>query len=80
MNGKCNKKLLDHATQSTADAFQTASKRAIQKTAETLLIELQGLQNTHNKIIQKHLQMSMIKKYIKKDIYLQKKERKLLII
>ena len=80
MNGKCNKKPLDLATQSTTDAFQTASKRAIQKTAETLLIELQGLQNTHNKIIQKHLQMSMIKKYIKKDIYLQKKERKFLII
>ena len=70
MNGKCNKKL---ATQSTTDAFQTASKRAIQKTTETVLIELQGLQNIHNKIIQKHLQMSMIKKYIKKDIYLQKK-------
>ena len=32
------------------------------------------------KIIQKQLQMRMIKKYLKKDIYLQKKDRKLLTI
>ena len=29
-----SKKLLDHAEQSTTDAFKTASERAIQKTAE----------------------------------------------
>ena len=34
----------------------------------------------HNKIIQRQLQMSMIKKYLKKDIYLQKKDKKLLMI
>ena len=34
----------------------------------------------HNKIIQKKLQIRMIKKYLKKDIYLQKKGNKLLII
>ena len=35
MSGKCNKKLLDHAKQSaTENYFKTASKRAIQITAE----------------------------------------------
>ena len=37
-------------------------------------------QKIHNKIIQKQLQMRMIKKYIKKDIYLRKKYKKLLMI
>ena len=41
--------------------------------------KLQMFQEIHNKIIQMQLQMSMIKKYLKKDIYLQKKYRKLLI-
>ena len=31
---KYSQKLLDHAKQSATDAFKTASKRAIQKTAE----------------------------------------------
>ena len=34
MNGKNSQKLLDHAKQSATDALETASKRAIQKTAE----------------------------------------------
>ena len=40
----------------------------------------QKFQKIHKKIIQKQLQMRMIKKYLKKDIYLQKKDLKLLII
>ena len=35
-------------------------------------MELQKSQKLHNKIIQKQLKMSVIKKYLKKDIYLQK--------
>ena len=35
LSGKYSQKLLDHAQQSATDAFKTASKRAIQKTAET---------------------------------------------
>ena len=35
-----------------------------------LLIKLRGFQKIHSKIIQRQLQMSMIKKYLKKDIYL----------
>ena len=34
MSGKYSHKPLDHAKQSAADAFKTASKRAIQKAAE----------------------------------------------
>ena len=34
LSGKYNQKLLDHAKQYATDALKTASKRAIQKTAE----------------------------------------------
>ena len=34
LSGKYNKKLLDHAKQSTKDAFRTTSRRAIQETVE----------------------------------------------
>ena len=36
-------------------------------------------EEVHHRIIQKQLQMNIIKKYLKKDIYLQKKHRKLLM-
>ena len=88
VRGKYSQKLLYHANYSAKDAIKTASKRLIQKTAEATfkskviksLIKLQKSQKIHNNIIQKELQMSMIKKYQKKDIYLQKKGRKLLMI
>ena len=35
LSNKYSKKLLDGAKKSTTDAIKTASKRAIQKTAET---------------------------------------------
>ena len=79
-------KLLDHAKVSATDAFKTASKRAIQKTAE------ESCDLIDNKIANKitktpknslennseTVKMSMIKKYLKKDIYFQKKDKKLL--
>ena len=34
LSGKYSQKLLNHAKQSATDVFKTASKRAIQKTAE----------------------------------------------
>ena len=34
---------------------------------------VEQLKKVYNRIIQKQLQMNMIKKYLKKDIYLQKK-------
>ena len=38
------------------------------------------VQKIDNKVIQRQLQMRMIKKYLKKDKYLQKKDNKLLMI
>ena len=43
-------------------------------------MKLQKSQKRHNRIIQKQLKMNLINKCVTKDIYLQKKERKLLII
>ena len=72
LSGKYSENLLDHAKQSATDAIKTSSEGVIQKTAETTG-DLIG-------IIQKQLQMHAIKKYLKKDIYLQKKNRKLMMI
>ena len=38
------------------------------------------VQKIDNKVIQRQLQMKMIKKYLKKDKYLEKKDNKLLMI
>ena len=84
---KHSQKFLDHAKKSATDALKTASKRTIQKTAaatvdligKKLLIKSQKFQTIHKKIIQRQLQISMIKKFLEKDIYLQKKDRKLLM-
>ena len=83
MRGKCSLELFDHARQSATDAFITASKRAIQKTSEATgdlianktdtKISLKYILKTQSKIIQRQLQISMIMKYLKKDMYLQKK-------
>ena len=35
----------------------------------------QNFQKVHKKIIQTQLQMKMIKKYLKKDVYLQKRQK-----
>ena len=43
-------------------------------------MKLRKLQKTHNNIIQRKLQMSIVKKYLKKDLHLQRKDRKLLMI
>ena len=45
-----------------------------------LLAKLQKCQKIHKKIIPRELQMRMIKKYLKTDIYLQKRDQKFLII
>ena len=87
LSGTYRQKLLDHANQSATDAFKTSSKSVIQKTGEAIggLIGNKIIDKSikiikrDSKVIQKHLQMSMIKKYLKKDIYLQKEDRKLLM-
>ena len=82
------KKPLDYAKQPATDALKTSSKSVIQKTAEAT-DDLVGIeianritksQKVHYRLIQEQLQMNMLKKYQKKDIYLQKIYRKSLII
>ena len=69
MSNKYGQKLAETAKQSAIDAIKTASKRAIQKTAETTLFG--------NKIADKITRS--IRKYQKKDIFLQKKGNKMLM-
>ena len=82
--GKYNQKHLDHAKQSATDILNPSSRRVIQKKQVILLvikllIKLRGFKKIRNKIIQRQSKMSMIKKYFKKEIYLQKKNKKLLM-
>ena len=89
MSSKYNQNVLDHAKQSTTDTFKTASIKAIQKAAEAtgdlignnIADRITGISKKSQKqfFIQKQLQMSMIKKYLTKDIHLQKKDRELLM-
>ena len=88
MSRKYSQQLSDDAKQSAANALKTTSKRVIQKTIEAtadltvnkIANRIQKFQNIHNKMIQRQLQMNMIKKYLRKDKYLQKKDKKLLMI
>ena len=80
-------KLLDHVKQSATDALKTSSKRVIQKTSEAtgdsignkIANKITQTKKVHEQIIQRPLSMSMIKKNQKKDVYLQKKDKKLLM-
>ena len=74
MSGKYRPKYsLDHAEKSSRDAVKISSKRVIYKTAEAT-DDLIG-----NKLLTdlQKLQLSMLKKYLKKDMFFQKKEKKL---
>ena len=81
------KKLLDHAKQSETDVIKTSEKEELKKQPKhvviclviKLLIKSQKLQKIKNKVIQRQLKVSMIKKYVMKDIDLQKKDKKLLM-
>ena len=80
LSGKYSKKLIHYAKQFATNAFKTASKRAIQETGEESgdvignIAKLQKFQKLRNKIIQTQLQMSIIKKYLKKDIHISKRK------
>ena len=82
-SGKYSQNLLDRIKQSATDALKMSSKRVIQKTTETTgdLIDSK-IANTITKIHKispqnnsETSQMNLIKKCLKKDIYLQKKDR-----
>ena len=89
MNGKYSQNLLDHAKQSATDALKTSTKSVIQKTAEAT----GGLigNKTANKVtkVSRNSQQNNLdtftnendeEKHLKKDIYLHKKDKKLLMI
>ena len=88
ISNKYSKKIVDSAKKSATDAIKTASKRAIQKPAEAtgdlignkiadkIKTELHSSTSKNLKICTK---MKLIMKFQKKDIYLHKKENKLLV-
>ena len=83
VNGIFSQKLFDRAKRSTKCALKTSSERFIQKTAEATGDQIGNkiadrITKIHGRITQKQLKMSTIKKYLKEDVYLQKKEKKLL--
>ena len=79
MSNKYSQRLVGTANKSAADPVKTASKRAIQKTAEATG-DLFG-----NKIADKirsaskNHKMKLIMKYLKRDIFFQKKDKRLLM-
>ena len=87
LSGKYVQKFLGNAKISATNALKISSRRVTQKRAEAIgdLVDnkiankSQMFQKIHNKIIQKQLQSGMMKKYLKKDIYL-KKDKKVLMI
>ena len=86
LTAKYSHKLLDHAKQSATEALKSASRSAIQKTLLIKsLIELQKAQKFHHRTVQKQLKMNqkmedLITKLLNKNLYLQNKDSKLLII
>ena len=94
MSNKYSQKFADTAKKSATDAIKTASKRAIQKTAEAtgdlignkIADKIMGKPSlkditsaSKNHIMKKYSQMKLIMKYRKRDTFLQKKDKKLLM-
>ena len=76
LSGKYSQKVIDSAKKLTTDVLKVASKRAIQKTPEATG-DLIG-DKIADKII-KASQKKLMIKYQEKDVYLQKKDNKLLM-
>ena len=82
------KKPLNHQKQSAIDTLKTTSEGVIKKKQKQivilliirLLMKLPKSQKIRNRIIQKQLQIRTITKYLKKELHLQKRDKKLLII
>ena len=87
LNSKYRQKPLDHAEKKQLqmsnlaqnEQFKKQQKQMMIWLVKKLLLELKKFPTIHKRIIQKQLQMKMIKKYLKNDIYLQKKDRILLL-
>ena len=94
ISNEYGQKFVDTAKKSATDAIKTASKRAIQKTAEptgdlignkiadkiTAKPSLKDVTSaSKNHIMKKYSQMKLIMKYRKRDIFLQKEDKKILM-
>ena len=85
MSNKYSQKLAGTAKKSTTDAIKTTSKRAILKIAEAtgdlvgkkIADKIKSLSKNHT--MKKYSQMKLIMKYQKRDIFVQKKDNKLLM-
>ena len=87
---KFSQKLLDHAKQSATNELWTSSKRVNQKSAEGYgdltgnkivdIITKVSSSSPQNNLNEYDCKGTWLKKYLKKDIYLQKKDRRLLMI
>ena len=89
LSNKYGQKLVDSPRKSTTDTLKTASKRAIQKTAKATgdlvgnkiadkISSISKNQQKSRKMMSCH-QMKQIMKYQKKNVYLRKKDNKLLM-
>ena len=81
VSSKYSQELVDSVKKSATDAIKAVSKGAIQKTAEVTgdLIGSKIQKNLQRNYIQKNCTlMRLIMKYQKKDIYLHKRDNKLL--
>ena len=83
LSSKYCQKLLDRVKKSAQmnlkllqiESFKKRRKQLVIQLVIKLLIKLQKLQKTHNKIIQRQLQISIIKKYLKKICISKRKTR-----
>ena len=75
-------KIFDHAKQSATDAFKTTSRRAIQKPAQVVVDlvdnEIRKVSRTWPQNNLETENTGCDKENVKKDLYLQKKDNKLL--
>ena len=83
LNNKYGQKLSDFAKKSATDVLKIANKRAIKKTAEACGDPVGSFIADKLQVFQKnqqvnHTQMQLAMKYQKKDIYLHKKDLRLI--
>ena len=79
LRDKYSQNLLDHAKQSAADSFKITSKRVIQKTTEAIGNLIGNKIADRIQRVSKNSQQNN-SETVTKDIYLHKKDKKLLII
>ena len=79
MGNKYSQKFVDSAKKSATDAIKTASKRTIQKTAEATGYSIGNKIADKITSASKNHRMKLIMKYLKRDIFLQKKDKRLLM-